>query len=238
MTNYWYVYLISIPLGIAVVVSPLWRFVRFFETVFHEFGHAFVGMLLGQKLHGFKLRFNTSGETVMLSSGYGLRAAASQLAGYPAPIIIGCLGLYYSYYGYSVTITWIYVGICIFMAVFIRNLFGFIPLMIVGSLAGVSLYLDSYNVPASFIFTSLTGVMLVISGFRSLIDLFRFLPEGSDVWMLRDRTFIGQRFWVVLMFLFSVLFVVLNILFINWISGQIEALYIVADNAKNTISGF
>lgn len=232
-----YIYLLAVPVGIVAVASPLWRFVRFFETVFHEFGHAFVGMLLGQKLHGFKLRFNTSGETVMLAAGYGFRGMASQLAGYPAPIIIGSLALYYSYQGYSVAITWIFVGISVFMAVFIRNLFGFIPLIIVGVLSGLSLWLDREGIPASLFFVSFTGVMLVVAGFRSLIDLFKNLPEGSDVWMLRERTLIGQRFWIVLMFIFSFVFIFVNILLINWCLTQIPALYAAVDSAQNTIYG-
>lgn len=225
MTTTWYLYFILVPIGIFLVFSPLWRIVKFFETLFHEFGHALVGVLLGQKLHGFKLRFDTSGETVTLSSGYGLRSVATQLAGYPAPVILGTLTLYYSYTSSSVVLAWVYLIIVIFMSFFIRNLFGFIPIFIVGSLAGLSIYLDKYNVPGAFIFTTIVGVMLIISGFKSFIDLYKFLPEGSDVWMLRDRTYLGQRFWVILMFLLTLLFIPINIACISWLSTIYNTIY-------------
>ena len=221
MNQYWYLYLIFIPLGLAVTVSPLWRFVKFFETVFHEFGHAFVGIFLGQKLHGFKLRLNTSGETVTMSSGYGLRAICTQLAGYPAPVILGVLTLYYGYQGYGVSTVWFYVITSAMMAFFIRNLFGFIPLVIVAGISGLALWADTYGIQGSFIFTVLVGTMLVASGLRSFIDLFKYLPEGSDVWMLKDRTYIGQRFWVVIMFISALGFIFIDIYCINWVHSLI-----------------
>lgn len=225
MNNLWYLYLILIPVGIVLVFSPVWRIVKFFETVFHEFGHAFVGIILGQKLHGFKLRFDTSGETATLTSGYGLRSVATQLAGYPAPVILGSLTLYYSYMGASVSLAWFYVGVSVFMAFFIRNLFGFIPIIIVGGLAGLSIFLEEHTVPSTFIFVTVVGAMLIISGLKSFLDLFKYLPEGSDVWMLRDRTYLGQRFWVIIMFIMTLVFIPLNILVITWITSSINTIY-------------
>lgn len=222
MNQLWYLYLILIPVGVGLVFSPAWRVVKFFETVFHEFGHALVGILLGQKLHGFKLRFDTSGETVTLTSGYGVRSVATQLAGYPAPVILGVLILYYSYNGYSMQTLWTVLGVSCFMLFFIRNLFGFIPLLIVGGLAGLSIWVEqAYLVPATFILAAVIGSMLVISGLKSFLDLFRYLPEGSDVWMLRDRTYLGQRFWILLMFVFTVVFIFVDIWLINLLNDTI-----------------
>lgn len=224
MNDLTYLYLIFVPLGIVIVFSPLWRIVKFFETVFHEFGHALVGILLGQKLHGFKLRFNTSGETVTLSSGYGLRGIVTQLAGYPAPVVLGVLTLYYSYHNASVVLAWIYLSISVFMAFFIRNFFGFIPIFIVGGLAGLSIYLEQYSMPSSFTFSTVVGTMLVISGVKSFIDLFKFLPEGSDVWMLKDRTYLSQRFWVVLMLVCSLVFIFIDIIVVDWFASSINTI--------------
>ena len=225
MNPYWYWYLIFIPLGAIVTVSPLWRFVKFFETVFHEFGHALVGVLLGQKLHGFKLRLNTSGETVTMSHGYGFRAICTQLAGYPAPVILGILTLYYGYQGAGIQVVWFYLIVTIFMALFIRNLFGFIPLMIVAGISGVALWLNTYNIQGVFIFTVLIGTMLTVSGLKSFLDLFKYLPEGSDVWMLKDKTYVGQRFWIVLMFIASLGFIMADMYVISWISDTVNSIF-------------
>lgn len=215
MGEYWFWYAVFIPLGVASVSSPLWRFLRYFETVFHEFGHALVGILLGLRLHGFKLRFDTSGETVMLAP-VGLRSLAVTLGGYPAPIILGFLTLFYGYMGHSPQVIWLLIGVVVFIALFIRNFFGFIPLIIVFLGCWLGVWLDGYGVQGSFIVTVILGSMLITGGLRSLTGVFLQLPEGSDAEILKGMTGLPQRLWLVLMFILSIVFIYLDIIVINW----------------------
>ena len=224
MTTYWYLYLIFIPLGIvAVTYQPLWRFIWFIDTVFHEFGHGLVSILVGNKLHGFKLRFNEPGLTLSFTTGPGLRSTASTLAGYPAPIIIGGLSLYYTWYGYSYVFAWIFVGVSLFMAIFIRNLFGFVPLILVGGLGGLSLWLEQYSSISTILFAILMGTLLVFSGVNSIFRMAKSLPEGSDAWALYSQTGIPQRFWFGLMFLLAVAFIFIYIWLIGWIVNIVSS---------------
>lgn len=207
--------LMSVPLGFILVFSPLWRWVRMFETIIHEFGHAFIGVFLGQKLKGFKIRYDTSGETNTLTYGYGVRGVLTHVAGYPAPIILGAVTIYYTLmFNAASVFIYLYMFISVVMLVFIRNWFGIIPVLIMFTLASLSFIIQS-NTYDMFIVLTL-GVTLTVGGLRSVAHLWR-KPEGSDAFLI--KTYLGGPvyFWVTVITLFSFIMPILLIMLVNWL---------------------
>lgn len=204
----------SAVVGVFLVFSPLWRWVRFFETIIHEFGHAAVGVLLGQKLTGFKIRYDTSGETNTLTYGYGLRGLLTHLAGYPTPILLGVLTIYYSvFYGASVVFIWVYTAISFTVLLFVRNWFGLVPVAVMSALLISSFILNKPEYNSIIILT--LAVTLVLGGIRSIISLWR-KPEGSDAELIVQYLGGFRSFWVFI---------------ITIISASLPAIYIWAINS-------
>ncbi len=178
------------------------RFARYIETVFHELGHAVVGILLGKKLKGFKLYADTSGMTVTMSNGYGIRGMLTHLAGYPSPIVFSVLIVVMNILGYGKETMMVLVGVSVYMFLFARNLFAIVPLAMVGGLAGASLYFD--NELITFLVSGFLAGLLMKLGIDSLKKLYKFRPIGSDASMLRDFVGGAERFWIGLMMVLSV----------------------------------
>lgn len=184
----------STIVGVLLVFSPLWRWVRFFETIIHEFGHAAVGVMLGQKLTGFKIRYDTSGETNTLTYGYGLRGLLTHLAGYPTPILLGVLTVYYSvFYGSSVVFIWVYTAISFTVLIFVRNWFGIVPVAVMSALLISSFILNNPQYNSIIILT--LAVTLILGGIRSIISLWSH-SEGSDAELIVQYFGGFRSFWV------------------------------------------
>lgn len=170
--------LMSVPLGVFLVFSPLWRWVRLFETIIHEFGHAAVGILLGQKLKGFKIRYDTSGETNTLTYSYGVRGLLTHLSGYPAPVVLGTVSIYFTiFYDAALWFIYVYSFISVLVLIFIRNWFGFIPVILMIFIVGLSYILNNSLYTNTVVL--LISSTLLVGGVRSIIHLWR-KPEGSD----------------------------------------------------------
>ena len=203
----------AVVAGILLVFSPLWRWVRFFETIIHEFGHAAVGVLLGQKLTGFKIRYDTSGETNTLTYGYGLRGLLTHLAGYPTPILLGVLTVYYSvFYGASAVFIWIYTVISFTVLLFVRNWFGIVPVAVMSSILISSFMLNSTQYDSIIVLT--LAVTLILGGIRSIITLWKH-PEGSDADLIVQYLGGFRSFWVFMITLTAAALPVMYIWAIN-----------------------
>lgn len=193
---------IGFVLGVAITYSPIARFARYIETVFHELGHAVVGILLGKKLKGFKLYADTSGMTVTMSNGYGIRGMLTHLAGYPSPIVFSVLIIIMNILGYGKETMMVLIGVSVYMFLFARNFFAIVPLAIVGGLAGISLYFD--NELVTLLVSGFLSGLLIKLGIDSLKKLYKYRPQGSDASMLRDFVGGAERFWIGLMMVLSV----------------------------------
>jgi hypothetical protein len=185
---------LGLVISTGIVFSPLKRWAKYIETVFHELGHAFVGIVLGKKLKGFKLYADTSGETVTMSNGYGFRGMLTQLAGYPAPIVFATSILFLTVRGFSVQIMFGLIFVSCFMFLFVRNVFAVIPLATVFAIGAGSLYLknDSFTI----IFSSALAGLLLFLGVESLRKLNKYRPQGSDATMLGGYIGGSEGFWI------------------------------------------
>lgn len=89
------------PTGVAICLAlsaclvflkqDIWLFVRTAVTVVHEFGHAFMVLLLGGEVRSFTVRMDTSGEVVHALPKGRLRSILVASAGYPAPSITSAI---------------------------------------------------------------------------------------------------------------------------------------------------
>ena len=195
-------------LGLAALVltwSPWgYRLVRHLATLFHEAGHAIVGLLVGRKLRGIRLHSDTSGLTVSRGKPTGPGMVATLLAGYPAPAIVGLAGAWLASAGYAAGMLWALVLLCALMLVFIRNFYGLWVVLVTG--AGVAVL--SWTAPGEVI--SIAAYLMVWSLLfiapRAVIDLQRSRHRkrsstSSDADQLARLTRIPAGFWIAVFWL-------------------------------------
>ncbi|GAA4916392.1 peptidase M50B-like protein [Stackebrandtia albiflava] len=118
---------------LAVAVDVVWRRVRHAVTIAHEGGHALVALLTGRRLHGIRLHSDTSGVTFTRGRERGLSAVLTLLAGYLAPAVLGLLLAWLVGSGRVVLSLWLCLLLLVAMAVFIRNLYGVLAMLVTGA---------------------------------------------------------------------------------------------------------
>jgi hypothetical protein len=167
-------------------------------------GHAIVGILMGQKLKGFKLYSNANGATISIVNKHGLRTTLTQLSGYPAPVFFGVLGITAVFFQNEQTALMAILVSSIFMVLFIRNFFGLVPLALIIGLSLAGIYYSN-QLAQTFIVLFLSYLLLA-RGVISIVQLWKFLPEGSDVHDLSLRVGFKERFWVIIIILLSFIY--------------------------------
>lgn len=76
-------------LAVAIAWRPARRWSRTLATLVHEAGHAFVGIVMGRRFHGFVVEADLSGRAVTSGKPRGLGRILTAWAGYPMPAIVG-----------------------------------------------------------------------------------------------------------------------------------------------------
>ncbi|MEQ6900203.1 M50 family metallopeptidase [Nocardioides sp. YIM 152588] len=127
-------------LAVALVLvawRPAWRRTRHVVTIAHEGGHAAAALLSGRRLQGIRLHADTSGVTVSRGRPTGPGMVATVLAGYPAPALVGLAAAGVLAAGRAAAALWVTVLLLAAMLLMIRNLYGLLVLVLVGT--GVAL---------------------------------------------------------------------------------------------------
>lgn len=132
--EYWIVVATGVAAVAAVLVDVVWRRARNVITIAHEGGHALVALLTGRKLHGIRLHSDTSGVTFTRGRERGLSAILTLLAGYLAPALVGLALAWLLSRGQMVLLLWISLALLGAMALFIRNLYGLVTMVVTGLL--------------------------------------------------------------------------------------------------------
>jgi len=157
-------------LALVVVGSPRgYRLVRHGVTVLHEAGHAGVALMVGRRLSGIRLHADTSGVTVSRGRTRGPGMVATVFAGYPAPALVGLVATILLGQGYAVGVLWALVAVAAGMVVFVRNLYGFGVLVLLGLTVGVA----SWTMPA-VVLSALAWLLvwtLLLAAPRSVVEL-------------------------------------------------------------------
>ncbi|GAB2710647.1 M50 family metallopeptidase [Nocardia thraciensis] len=179
-----------------VLYPPVWRVLRTVVTIAHEVGHAVVAVVTGRTLSGIRLHSDTSGVTVSRGKPYGLGMILTTLAGYPAPsaVGLGCAALLGA--GRLTLMLWLGVAALAVLLLFIRNLFGFLAVVVTGAVTlGVSWY---GTVVWQGIFGYAVAWFLLFGGMRAVVELqrVRVRGDGSDADQLAHLTRLPSLLWV------------------------------------------
>jgi len=173
--------LLGAALALVIVLPhPVWRYgARFGITAAHEAGHAFSALLLTGTLSRIKLRHDTSGVTYS-QIGTGIRGVLVGMSGYPAPALLGLVGVYVTCIGYSAEWLLIMPMLAIIEGViWVRSLFGWL-IIVLGTAALAALWrygpADLNQVATLFLsFTFLFGSL------RDSLNITEHRQPDSDV---------------------------------------------------------
>lgn len=185
---------------ILVTVRPLWSKTRHVVTQAHEGSHALVAFLMGRKLSGIRLHSDTSG--VMVSSGNprGPGMVATTFAGYTGPAVLGFAAATLLTVDRPAAVLWSILAALAVLLLLIRNVFGFVSVVIAGALVGAAAYLGDPVVryTAAYLITW----VLLLGATRPVLELarthMRGRGHGSDAHQLRGLTRIPVAVWIVL----------------------------------------
>lgn len=191
-------------LALVIVASPAgYRVIRHGVTVLHEAGHAVVALMVGRRLSGIRLHSDTSGVTVSRGRARGPGMIATMIAGYPTPALLALLATVVLNAGYAVGLLWALVALSAAMALFVRNVYGFVVLFALGGGVGVL----SWTMP-SVVLSGLAYLMvwtLLLAAPRSVFELSgqrrRAVRTGrrdatSDAAQLAGLTSVAAAVWV------------------------------------------
>lgn len=174
----------------------IWRYsITHVITLFHEAGHAIIGLLVGRGVHHIKIRRDASGETM----DNGQRAwipfgrMLALLAGYPFPILMGAFLLGALNTPFLATALWVLTAIGIFTLLFIRNFFGLLITVAWITIMGL---IATINPHSNNIFILIIALFLIVGGFRDLFGLIKMYFQGesgdTDLGILQAATLIPK----------------------------------------------
>jgi len=184
----------------AVAVDGVWRWARNVVTIVHEGGHALAALLTGRRLTGIRLHADTSGLTVSVGKPTGPGMAVTAAAGYLSPSLVGLAGVGLLAIEQVTIMLWVGTAVLLGMLVMVRNVYGALSLLVMGTLVvAVSLF-ASANLQAAFAY-AMTWFLL-IGGVRPVVELWRQRRRHpgwrSDADHLAQLTRIPAALWVVL----------------------------------------
>ncbi len=191
---------------VCLLVPQLWHLVRHVVTIAHEAGHASVATLLGRSVSGIRLHADTSGLTTHSGSTKRLPLALTAFAGYPAPAFVGLGAAAMLYAGYAFALLWIVVLLLVLVLVQIRNVYGFLVMVLAIGGAGWLAWAgpDAWRVGVAYGVTWL----LLLGAVRAVVELHgsrrSVAGRTSDADALARSTRIPGVMWVGVFWLVTV----------------------------------
>ncbi|MBO0856575.1 MAG: M50 family metallopeptidase, partial [Nocardia sp.] len=181
---------------VAVGYRPLWRLLRTGVTIAHETGHAVVAVCTGRTLSGIRLHSDTSGVTVSRGRSRGFGMVLTTLAGYPAPSLVGLGFAALLASGWEGLMLGILILALVAVILVIRNLFGFLAVLVAGA-AAVAVYWYG-NAVWRGVFGYVVTWFLLFGGMRAVVELWQVWArgDGSDADQLAWLTRLPARLWV------------------------------------------
>ena len=134
---------IAFLLGVVSFHTPLKIFLRYFATVVHELGHAFMAGVLLARPKSIHIHPSSSGLAIYeLSPNWGrFRASLVSAAGYPAPGLVALAAVYAVQEGFAIPWTVFALSVlAVAIILLIRNFWGFLwtTSIVVASFFGVA----------------------------------------------------------------------------------------------------
>lgn len=162
----------------CAILTTAYGPLRHAVTAVHEAGHALVALLCGRTLRSIRLNSDSSGETVSVGRSSGPGVVLTLLAGYPAPSVVGMLGLWAVH---EDRVAWWLIALLVVLGgtlLLLRNAFG--VLVTLGALAVVGALVrwaspDQARAAAVFL-----SVFLLGAGLRGCLELLRHTRGADD----------------------------------------------------------
>jgi hypothetical protein len=155
--------------ALAVGYVRTWLLLRTVITIVHEGGHALAALVTGRRLSGIRLHSDTSGLTVSKGKPSGPGMILTALSGYIAPSLLGLGYAALLATGRATMLLWLSIGLLALLLLAVRNLYGWLAVIVVGvGLFAVSWY-GSPAVECAFAYT-LTWFLL-LGGIRPVFEL-------------------------------------------------------------------
>ena len=196
---------------VALIVPISGKILNHFITVVHEMGHAVTTLLLGGRVGAIRVEMNGSGSTTSghpVTSGYKLARISTLLSGYSFPVYLG-LGLVAASILQNQWLSLILLGVVCFLSLlFIRNLFGFIIIVLFSSASFLPLLVP--NLTYSYVSFAL-GLILFFGGLKDILLITRAMfsshlqSSESDFDLLQTETHIHRAIWVIIFFCVQIL---------------------------------
>lgn len=187
-------------LGVVALVLAQVPLLRQAVTVVHEAGHAVVAVAVGRRVSGIRLHSDASGLTLSRGRPRGPGMAATLLAGYPAPTVLGVAGAAVVASGRATALLWALVLATAVLVLTVRNLYGLLVLLVLGAaVAAASWYLPT--VVLGWVAVLLVWTLLLTAP-RTVLELFRTPARHdtrSDPAQLARVTGVPRLMWLLLL---------------------------------------
>jgi hypothetical protein len=195
----------------------LWRVTRTVVTIAHEAGHGFVALLTGRRLTGIRLHSDTSGVTVSVGRTTGPGMVLTALAGYLAPSLLGLAAAGVVRVELVEVALWAAIVLLLATLIYIRNVYGWIVVVLTGGLVGAVVWYGSP--PLRIGFAEAAAWFLMFGGLRAVRELAAARRDqrrrgaqrtDSDADQLARLTGVSAWFWVGLFWLVAFVAVILG----------------------------
>jgi Peptidase M50B-like len=188
-------HLVAEPTGllvlIAFLIEGIWRFARHLSVIAHEGAHVVAGRSMGHKITSVKLYRNASGKTSSLGPDR-FRPVIILFAGYLGPSLFGLAAAWLVALDQITIALGLALACLAIMLIFIRNLFGFISVVMNGALIFLVL---RYGTPqAQTVAACILSWFLLFSGVRWVLMHGTGAQDAKD---LTQATRIPRFVWVI-----------------------------------------
>lgn len=201
MTNHWIFYLCLLLAGSLSLIPIIGKFINVLNTMVHESGHAIVALLTGGGVMNIKLSADTSG-AAQTKSKYWIGKVLTSIAGYPVSALTAWLLFWLIHENKTNYVFYILISlILINLILWVRNTFGIIWLIVMGSLSAL-VYLYC-NETVQYYFASFCAAVIL---FQSLYSTFTLVfiavktpAKAGDAKNLKEFTYLPTLIWALLL---------------------------------------
>ncbi len=191
----------AVGLGVALVVTPAWRFSRGWVTLAHELGHALTAIAAEGRVRRIRIHLDTSGLTEWSGVGAAHRLPRAIVAwwGHPAPSVLGLALAGGLAAGYEVVVAQVVAAaVAGVTVIWIRSAWGLVvgSALVVAAAAGAAV-----GATASVVVTATIAVLWAAGGLRAAVSAARGSRrgDGSDAAVLAEVLWLPVGFWTLTM---------------------------------------
>jgi len=217
MNNKLRVFIVVLITSVLMYIPYVNNFVKIFNTLFHESGHAITTVLTHGSVEKISLFSNVEGVTLTRTSSW-FDSLLTSMSGY---IFASAVALFFAFLWYknkNKTILSIILGFSLFNLVFwVRNLYGMSWILISSALLALVLWKvkqKSFLSSLSLVLTLILTTEAVLSAFDIMYLGFQSPLDAGDATNLSHSTFLPASLWGIFFFLQSLVFAFFSVRFI------------------------